>query len=103
LARRRDNTPSATTPGSVAQGIEHRSPKAGVAGSNPAGAATLTWGFSVLGNLGQTVRAQFWTHFEEQLHSASPMRSTDPRGILSPADPRGILFPADPRGVTVSR
>src|SRR5699024_5349482 len=81
LTRRRDDTPSVTTPGSVAQGIEHRSPKAGVAGSNPAGAATLALGFAVLGTLVHTVRAQYWCNFADQLHSASPMRTTAPRGV----------------------
>lgn len=46
LARWRGRTYLCQTHGSVAQGIEHRSPKAGAAGSNPAGAAVLTWGFS---------------------------------------------------------
>ena len=33
---------SSPPPAFVAQGIEHRSPKAGVAGSNPAGGTDLT-------------------------------------------------------------
>src|SRR5262249_20547631 len=36
----RPSRPSGESPAFVAQGIEHRSPKAGVAGSNPAGGTT---------------------------------------------------------------
>jgi hypothetical protein len=39
--RERLNRPAAAGSALVAQGIEHRSPKAGVAGSNPAGGTTV--------------------------------------------------------------
>ncbi len=42
-------TPTPTNPAFVAQGIEHRSPKAGVAGSNPAEGTRISAGQVTLG------------------------------------------------------